>query len=80
MAENVYLPRLGQTMKEGTLVQWLKKGGVKIEISDVQTGPYKLYPTIVYSDKTTDNGEKMYQHAAAIPEKICIIRCNVGTE
>jgi len=30
MAENIYLPRLGQTMKEGTLVKWLKEDGAQV--------------------------------------------------
>ena len=27
MKENVYLPRMGQTMTEGSIVKWLKKDG-----------------------------------------------------
>ena len=62
------------------MLGWLKKGGVEIEIKETQTGPYKLYPTVIYSDKAVDHGETMYKHQATIPEKICVIRCNVGTE
>ena len=62
------------------MLEWLKKGGVKVEMTDVQTGPYKLYPTVIYSDRSTDYGEQMYRHDAKIPEKLCVIRCNVGTE
>lgn len=62
------------------MMDWLKKGGVKLDIQDVQTGPYKLYPTIIYSDKSSDNGEKMYQHVAQIPSTLCVVRCNVGME
>jgi hypothetical protein len=59
---------------------WLKKGGVKLEITDIQTGPFKLYPVVLYSDKTQDHGERMYTHEAAIPQTVCVTRCNVGTE
>lgn len=27
MKENIYLPRMGQTMTEGSIVKWLKKDG-----------------------------------------------------
>lgn len=59
------------------MLEWLKKGGVKIEMTDVQTGAYKLYPTVQYTDKATDHGELMYEHKAGIPEKLCVVRCNV---
>jgi pyruvate dehydrogenase E2 component (dihydrolipoamide acetyltransferase) len=31
MIEDIYLPRLGQTMKEGTVEKWLKKDGDIVE-------------------------------------------------
>lgn len=31
MKENIYLPRLGQTMTEGTINKWLKKNGDKVK-------------------------------------------------
>lgn len=49
MAENVYLPRLGQTMKEGTLVNWLKKDGESVKKGE------EIY-TLEY-DKATINVE-----------------------
>ena len=30
MKENIYLPRMGQTMTEGTVDKWLKKDGDKV--------------------------------------------------
>lgn len=30
MKENIYLPRMGQTMTEGTVEKWLKKDGDKV--------------------------------------------------
>ena len=31
MKENIYLPRMGQTMTEGTLDKWLKKDGDRVK-------------------------------------------------
>jgi len=30
MKENIYLPRMGQTMTEGTIDRWLKKDGDRV--------------------------------------------------
>ncbi len=35
MATEVFLPKLGQTMEEGTIVEWMKKEGDKISRGDV---------------------------------------------
>ncbi len=59
--------------------EWLVKAGIKLERQDVEQGPYRLYPTVVYSDKTVDHGERMYRQLVSIPEKICVISCSVGT-
>ncbi|MFM7843233.1 MAG: biotin/lipoyl-containing protein [Planctomycetota bacterium] len=45
MAVPIVLPRLGWTMEEGTLVQWLKQDGDSIQIGDklfVMEGPQLL--------------------------------------
>ena len=34
MAHNVLMPKAGQTMEEGTLVQWLKKEGDAVAAGD----------------------------------------------
>jgi len=34
MKENIYMPRMGQTMTEGTVVKWLKKDGERVKKSD----------------------------------------------
>ncbi len=34
MAEKVYLPRLGQTMTEGTIIKWLKKDAQSVQKGD----------------------------------------------
>lgn len=60
--------------------QWLKAGGVKLERIDVEQGPHKQYPTVTYSDKSVDHGEKMYKKEVAIPAKICVVSCTFGTE
>lgn len=60
--------------------KWLRDGGVKLETTNVEQGAYKLYPTVVYSDKKADHGERMYKQQAIIPEKICVISCSVGIE
>jgi pyruvate dehydrogenase E2 component (dihydrolipoamide acetyltransferase) len=49
MAENIYLPRLGQTMTEGTVVEWLKKDGESVKKGE------EIY-TLEY-DKATINVE-----------------------
>lgn len=49
MAENIYLPRLGQTMTEGKIMAWLRKDGDSVEKGD------ELY-TLEY-DKATINVE-----------------------
>lgn len=63
-----------------TMVDWLKKGGVELDYTEVQNGAFRLYPMVVYSDKTMDHGERMYKQEVSIPAKLCVIRCNVGTE
>jgi len=41
MKENIYMPRMGQTMTEGTVVKWLKKNGEAVKkgegIVDIMT-------------------------------------------
>lgn len=49
MAENIYLPRLGQTMTEGTIVRWLVGDGTNVQKGD------EVY-TLEY-DKATVNIE-----------------------
>lgn len=60
--------------------KWLRDGGVKLDVANVERGAYKLYPTVVYSDKKADHGERMYKQQASIPEKICVISCSVGIQ
>lgn len=62
-----------------TMMAWLKQGGVKLEITHVEQGAYSLYPSVVYSDKYVDHGDRMYRQDVAIPGKICIISCSIGT-
>ncbi len=57
---------------------WLGKGGVELDVSSVPQGSFKLYPTVVYSDKYVDNGERMYKQEVEIPRKICVVSCSVG--
>lgn len=59
---------------------WLKKGGVTLEIVNVQQGAYALYPTVVYSDRTSDHGDRMYRQQVQIPRKLCVVVCEYGTE
>jgi pyruvate dehydrogenase E2 component (dihydrolipoamide acetyltransferase) len=35
MKENIYLPRMGQTMTEGVINKWLKKDGEKVQKGEV---------------------------------------------
>ncbi len=58
---------------------WLRKGGVELDITHVQTGPFKLYPMVVYSDKKADHGDRMYRQQVTIPGKICVESCSIGT-
>lgn len=58
--------------------EWLAKGGVELDVTHVQQGTHKLYPTVLYSDKVTDHGDRMYKQQVVIPEKICVISCSVG--
>lgn len=60
--------------------QWLVAGGVKLERTEVEQGAYKQYPTVTYTDKTSDHGEKMYKREVSIPAKICVVSCSFGTE
>jgi hypothetical protein len=60
--------------------QWLRAGGVELDVTNVEHGKYKLYPTVVYSDKTVDHGERMYKQQVTIPEKLCVVSCSVGIE
>ena len=34
MKENIYMPRMGQTMTEGTVIKWLKKDGEGVKVGD----------------------------------------------
>ncbi len=58
--------------------EWLGKGGVELDITSVQQGAYAMYPTVVYSDKFVDHGERMYKQEVVIPQKICVISCSIG--
>lgn len=62
-----------------TMLNWLKRGGVKLDMRRVEQGRYELYPTVVYSDKRTDHGDRMYQQSVRIPKEICVFVCSVGT-
>jgi len=59
---------------------WLRGGGVELDVANVEQGAYKLYPTVEYSDRAVDHGERMYKQEATIPTKLCVISCSVGTE
>jgi hypothetical protein len=63
----------------GAMMEWLKKGGIKLDMSHVDHGAYPLYPTVEYSDGTQDHGEKMYAQEVQIPARICVISCSSGT-
>lgn len=63
-----------------TMQAWLKQGGVKLEIVNVQQGNYALYPTVLYSDRTADHGDRMYKHQVQIPGKVCVVVCEYGIE
>ena len=34
MKEDIYMPRMGQTMTEGTVIKWLKKDGEGVKAGD----------------------------------------------
>jgi len=34
MKEDIYMPRMGQTMTEGTVIKWLRKDGEKVNKGD----------------------------------------------
>lgn len=63
-----------------TMQKWLRDGGVKLEVTHSERGPYSLYPTVVYSDNYRDHGDRMYRQQVTIPEKLCVFSCSVGTE
>jgi len=60
------------------MLDWLKKGGIKLDISHVEHGAYPLYPTVQYSDGTSDHGEKMYKQEVQIPTHLCVVSCTSG--
>lgn len=62
-----------------TMMEWLRAGGVNLEISHVEQGAFKLYPMVLYSDKSGDHGDRMYKQQVTIPGKICVISCSIGT-
>ena len=59
---------------------WLKKAGFKLSVTNIEQGHYKLYPTVIYSDKTADHGERLYRQEVGVPETICVLSCSFGTE
>lgn len=63
-----------------TMLNWLRQGGVKFDTTRVQQGSYDLYPTVLYSDRTADHGDRLYAQKVQIPEKICLVVCQSGTE
>jgi hypothetical protein len=58
--------------------EWLAKGGVELDVQNVQQGSYALYPTVIYSDNFVDHGDRMYKQQVVIPQKICVVSCSVG--
>lgn len=60
--------------------EWLKKAGVKLELTKTSATHYEMYPTVIYTDKKSDHGQRMYEQKVVIPKKICVIINNSGTE
>lgn len=63
-----------------TMQKWLRDGGVELDVINVEQGEFALFPTVVYSDKFRDHGERMYKQEVTIPGKLCVVSCSVGTE
>lgn len=62
------------------LMDWLKSGGVKLKINKIETGKFKLFPTVEYSDKSSDHGEKLYEQTAQIPATLTVVSCKTVSE
>lgn len=60
------------------LQAYLRRVGVKLSISRVGNSPYSTFPTVVYSDGTTDNGERVYSKTCQFPKSLAVDECRSG--
>jgi hypothetical protein len=60
------------------LQSYLRRVGVKLTISRVGNSPYSTFPTVVYSDGTTDNGERVYSKTCQFPKSVAVDECRSG--
>ena len=52
MAELIKMPRLSDTMEEGTVATWFKKVGDKISEGDILAGGEDIYVAVLAGGKT----------------------------
>jgi hypothetical protein len=60
------------------LQAYLRRVGVKLTVSRVGNSPYSTFPTVVYSDGTTDNGERVYSKSCQFPKSVAVDECRSG--
>ena len=60
------------------LQDYLRRVGVKLSVSRVNNSPYSTFPTVVYSDGTTDNGERIYSKTCQFPKSVAVDECRSG--
>lgn len=53
-----------------SLKRRLRRSGASLEISSVPEHYFDLYPTVIYSNQKSDNGERIFQGRCSIPKSI----------
>jgi hypothetical protein len=61
------------------LQNFLKRVGVRLRVSHVDQSPYSTFPTVVYSDGSTDNGERIYSKRCQFPKNLSVEECASGS-
>lgn len=56
--------------------QYLQSSGVKLATSYTRDRNVSLYPTVVYSDGSTDNGERVYGRQVRLPHTLKLVEAD----
>lgn len=56
--------------------QFLRQSGVKTTTVSGRDYNVSLYPTVVYSDGTSDNGQRLYARQVKLPRTLRVIETN----
>ena len=60
------------------LQAFLRRVGVKLNVSRIDHSPYSTFPTVIYSDGTSDNGERIYSKRCQFPKNLAVEECSSG--